>query len=739
MVDVTGKPDLESYLVLPDDVDLTNCDREAIDVPGAIQPHGALLLVDPDDGRVAAESTNAATFLGLEGSLVGRPVAEVTGSPELASGVSRPGTGHRSVVVIARDGRRLDAVIHAVSGMVIVELEPAPDSIESAGLFSAATTAGTAIGDAPSLAVAQQRATDLVSELTGFDRVMLYMFHPDGHGEVVAETTRPGVDSFLGLHFPATDIPRQARLLYTRSWTRLIADAGATPVPLRPATHPGTGRPVNLALAQLRAVSPIHLEYLANMGVGASFSLSLVSDGELVGLVACHHATPRHLPYAVRSVCELIARLLSEELMRANAAARTHWEAERQRLELSLLRWLDEAGTAEAAMEMIAADGTELFEADGFVGRVGDAILTIGETPLTADDVTSRIADTTRAVLLDRLGDRPGGALVVPLANAGDFLCWYRQPYLRTITWGGDPTSARAPGKISPRRSFAAWSETISDSCRPWTDRERELATSLLHGLHEWTPATELRSDGALAAWAARVEQLEIENARLRGENDELMDFVAVAAHDLRAPLRAVSGLVDAFVGGGDRLDVETLDHLRSRIVAGTEHMRLLLDGMLRWSRLTHDAAKGPVDLRQTLETVVEVLRPRLEAVGAVVEIAALPIVTGDGALLRELFQNLVDNAVKYRDPGRPLAIVVTADWSERWATISVADNGVGIARDDLDRAFRAFEQLDAWSDGVGLGLSIVERIAHHHGGSVRADSRIGTGTVFHVELPIRP
>ena len=744
---------VRDYLVLPDRVDLNNCDREAIHIPGSIQPHGALVAVTREDGIVRMASANAAEVLGGLPAVMDRPLRELVvdvSPPGLASSVRTTGAVRQLQTVMTQDGRQLDAVLHRTQGMTVVEFEPAADELSLGRLLAQVSEAGAAL-DGRSLEDAWQIAATTVRRLTGFDRTMIYLFNEDGHGTVVAEDRRLGLDAFLGLQYPASDIPKQARVLYLRNWTRHIVDSAADPSPVLPALIPGTDEPLNMALAQLRAVSPIHLEYLRNMGVVTSLSMSLVSDKQLVGLVACHHYTRRHISFAVRSACELLARLLSEQLARATGLTREEEERERRAVQLGVLRHVAEAGSPERALEAIAAQTLDVFDASAFMGKLGDTVRAHGPVPVEASEIVRMLEDQPDENLiavqhLSGLADaESGGVLVVRVGNAPvtSFLAWFRPPVTTTTTWGGNPTEGLEVNgdRLTPRGSFSAWSETVRGRCEAWRERDRRMATTLQRALA--TGEAGLRGEDqdvstVIDALTTYARDLERANAELRAAAADREEMISAVAHDLRGPLRTMSGFVGVL---GERF-ADTDDPMAARLVervtGGADHMAQLLNGLQRWGRLGSGISMVTVDLTDAVDTVLQSLGSSLETSGATVRVGPMPVVNGDPALLRELIQNLVENAVKYRDPERPLEIGITSEASRGSTVLSVTDNGVGIDPADVEDIFRMFRQLrPGQSGGIGLGLALVSRIAERHQGHVWVDSTPRVGSTFSVKLPL--
>ncbi|UFN49746.1 GAF domain-containing protein [Roseomonas sp. OT10] len=595
-------------------VDLTNCDREPIHVPGSIQPHGLLLVVDPDELRVLQFAGDTQRLLGrAPGSLPGASVAELLGEG-LAAGLRggwvkpAPGTAAHPMTFEAAElapGRRFDVVVRENPAGLLLELEPLSD-LGPSHRPQALPLVRAMMLRLQGAARAQdflQEAADEVRRVTGFDRVMIYRFLGDDSGAVIAEARDPGIGAYLDLHYPAADIPKQARALYVRNWVRLIPDAGYAPLPLQPQISPRTGQPLDMSDCALRSVSPIHLEYLRNMGVVASMSLSIIRGGQLWGLIACHHRTPWHLPPMLRSACELFAQMVSLQLEALEQQA-AHAESARMRrvyeqlvqvmtreedlaeglirYRPNLLDYLPSAGVALLIDGRYASTGVVPQEAQvralaGWLAeRAGDGVTALDRLP-EAYPPALEFADIASGVLAMSISRAP---------NA--FILWFRPELVKTVTWAGNPNKPTEPGPsghIAPRSSFAAWQEEVRHRAEPWKPWEIEAAQALHVSL--------------LEVVLRRLDQVAQERSRARAQQDLLM---AELDHRVKNTLANIQALVRHTRSGAGSLEGFVHDFDRRIRAMAVAH-----------SLLTTSRWEG-ADLRALVE---EELRPYRGTVGS--------------------------------------------------------------------------------------------------------------------------
>lgn len=548
------------------DADLEVCAAEPIHVPGTIQPHGVLLGLDPATLAVVRTSANTEALLGRPAEAVlGAHLAELLEAVPLADVAAPDLTLVNPLALHLADGRPVEGVLSRSGGLLVLELEPvAPDDEGFDTSYLRIRSLLQRLQGAGDLEELVAATAGEVRRLTGFDRVMVYRFDPEWNGEVVAEDRREDLEPFLGLWYPASDIPPQARDLYAATWLRLIASVDYVPAPILPSATGLDGAPLDLGDTVLRSVSPVHLEYLRNMGVAASMSISIKHGGRLWGLVACHHQDRAHRPpYRVRAVAELVGQLVSTLLPGVEETGSHERSMATGVARGRIADALATGGTDPLkVLEGIADDVLALAGADGAAVRAGGRTLLLGRTP-GPDEVAAvvraaRAGATDEVVAVDSLGDEAlkdvaSGVAVAPVGAGGEqWVAWFRPELLRDVSWGGDPRQkvVKEGERISPRLSFARWTETVRLRSRPWEARELEGAAWF--GRH--------LADVLLRESVARAEVIDTVQRTLLLEALPKVPGVELAA-------RYVPGEGDAV--GGDWYDVFWLPGGRIAVAVG--------------------------------------------------------------------------------------------------------------------------------------------------------------------------
>jgi light-regulated signal transduction histidine kinase (bacteriophytochrome) len=485
----------------PAPVDLSNCDREPIHTPGAIQPHGMLFVCDARDWTVAHVSANAPN----PDALLGEPVESVIGRRALIEIRAVLAAAHDPAVPARLFNEELEAfgrqhiAAHVSGDYVHIELEAA-DTDDALARFQPLRAAEQMIGrlrQASSLDHFFSKAAQQVRAITGYDRVMIYRFAQDGSGEVIAESHRAGLETFLGLHYPASDIPKQARELYRRNWLRIIPDIGYERVPLTP-LRARDGREIDLSFTSLRSVSPVHVEYLQNMGVGASMSISILRGDKLWGLIACHHYAPKRLPPPLRSAAELFAAFFSLQLEALERADEFEQMRRAQEAQEEFLTALPDTASLYDGVREYGGLLRRMIDADGFCLWLGGRWHAEGEAPpveeipalaeFLSETCAGEVYATNHLAQAHPpargYADTAAGLLAIPLSRTPrDYLLFFRREIIRQVSWGGDPNKPVIAGplgdRLTPRKSFEVWRDTVREQSEPWRDVELRIARAL--------------------------------------------------------------------------------------------------------------------------------------------------------------------------------------------------------------------------------------------------------------------
>jgi len=497
--------------------DARDCAREPIHLSGAIQPHGYLVSCTLPDWTVQQVSANIAHLLDLApDEVLGRSLREHVADDVLLPlleviDLLEPGAPSQRAAVgnIGALAHLCDIGVHLANGLVHLELEPRVASMPGRQTPTVVAQRMIArVSASTDMRGFHQHTADEIRALTGYDRVMIYRFRHDDAGEVVAESRADDLESFLGLRYPASDIPAQARTLYLRNRIRVIPDASYEPVPILPG-RTADDAPLDLSQHMLRSVSPVHLEYLRNMGVAASMSISIVSGGRLWGLIACHHREPRLVPPSIRAAADMFSLFVSMRVAAAEQAIASHQDdrAREVREVLALrLSSRDELSVALAnAMDVIE----RMLDCDGVALRSDGQWSTRGRTPSL--EGLSHALEWARARGVERLpssdnasawalpdaNDGLAGVLAIPFGRRDDWLLFFRTEQIEDVVWAGDPHKPMVPTddgvRIAPRKSFANWRETVRGRGLPWTETDRGAAERLRWLLQErpWQPLPE--------------------------------------------------------------------------------------------------------------------------------------------------------------------------------------------------------------------------------------------------------
>ncbi|GCE20331.1 ATP-binding protein [Dictyobacter kobayashii] len=750
-----------------ENVDLTNCDREPIHIPGSIQPHGILMVLSIPDLHITQVSNNTDTHLGTEPArLLGQHIAQLLPADQVEQltqslRLEAIETVNPLVITIQDSKgqeKTFDGVVHRVDGhekeLLLLELEPTLDTnnIYIPNFYQVMRTSATVLQGASNLLDMCQASAEAVRRLTGFDRVLIYRFHEDWHGEVIAEARNEDQEAYLGLHYPASDIPAQARELYRHNWLRLISDVAYQPAPIIPTDNPLTQTPLNLSSSVLRSVSPMHIMYLKNMGVAASMSISIIKNNMLWGLISCHHNAPRLVPYTVRAACEFLGQLLSLQIAAREDVDDYAYEMQVKNIQASLL---ERIRGDQNPFEQIVEHATELMSlvnAQGAAVYFNDRYVPLGMAPAATDGmrivgwlkenmqndvfVTDNFSNYWKDA--QQWQDTASGLLAISISpSQGSYVLWFRPEVVREVTWSGDPHKPvqmqDGSAMLLPRTSFAAWSETVRFRSQAWKACELEAARGLRSAI----------VDNVLRDLVVqRADELADLNKMLEESNQELDSFAYIVSHDLKEPLRGINNYVHILKEDySQSLNEEGLSRLAT-LLRLTQRLDTLIDSLLHYSRVGRvDLAFAETDLNEVLDSVLELLRARIEEHQIEIRVPRpLPTIWCDRARIGEIFTNLITNAMKYNDKADKWIEIgyQQPEDSQQPLVFYVRDNGIGIRDKYFDSIFRIFKRLhgrDKFGGGTGAGLTIVKRIVERHKGTIWPESTFGEGTTFYFTL----
>ena len=774
--------DTQPYSIKRDGLNIINCDDEPVSTPGCIQAHGALLVLRRADLSVLQASENTGTILGHAAlSLLGQSVAAIVkteGETRLRSILTTEPTDRNPIYAFTLpaggQAAAMDVTLHTLDGVVMLEFEAtgrsqpgtgagpvAPGPRKETDYYSIIKKTVARLQAMGSVQTFCQALADEVRLLSGMDRVMIHKFHADHHGEIFAESRRSDLEPWLGMQFPAEDIPKPARDIFAKTWIRPVPDINGELAEMTPLLNPDTGKPVDMTFCALRGVSVMYTEYLQNMGVSAALTMPLRRDNVLWGLIACHQYSGAHyVPYELRTACEFLAQVGSLQHHavedRENASYRLQLEDVNQQLltiaaqEGSLASMTDGTPSLLGAMH---AGGAALYHSDRW-WRVGqtpnDAQLdALGRWVVERLDAGSLVSPlyATQSLAADyppgaAFADVASGLLAAPFSRSGqNLMMWFRPEVAQTVNWRGNPyyePKVTGPNgtRLTPRRSFELFSESVHQQALPWLQVEIDAAARLRALIME--------------LFIVRAERLAGLNAELARSNEELDAFAYVASHDLKEPLRGIYKYAHQLMEASPANEEERrkLDGLMRL----TLRMDSLLDSLLHFSRVgREELTLENVDLNEVLVDAIEMVGSRTDdGCTQILAPRALPLIMCDRVRVREVLVNLLSNALKYNDKAARRVEVGFieahesalrqgfADSTDGHTVFYVRDNGIGIAPRHFDQIFKLFKRLhgrDEFSGGTGAGLTIVRKLVERHRGQVWPESVVGEGSTFFFTL----
>lgn len=741
-------------------VNLTNCEQEPIHVPGSIQPHGFLVAIDKDF-VIRYTSANVNDFASLEvEEILQNPIELLIGNNQLAEFlyyINHLQEKLTSPHIINIDNTQFQCVIHKSNDLLICEFEPVSEQIPRVStVYDQAINFAKYMGQSMTLQQLCDNVATEIRALTGYDRVMVYRFDKEYNGEIFAESKSDDHEPFLGLHYPHTDIPIQARQLYIKNLLRLIVDINYTPVPIFTKEH-ATNESLDLSHSTLRSVSPIHVEYLKNMGVGATLTISLIHEGKLWGLIACHHYSYKYLDHYTRIAAQLQGHFLTSQIQVREMAEEYIVAAT---INKSLETLLNQTFLPERASLNDLVNQPQILEichAAGVAVILNEVVYKAGKTP--DDDTILKIATwakkrTSKGVYstsslpkhfpeAEEWCSTASGILYYQLGVVhNETIIWFRPESLQTINWSGDPEKAivKDINGLSPRKSFEKYQQIVKCQSYDWTKTELTAASTFSYSLQKFITLILLTEE--------ETRQREL-TKQLKESNLELENISWISTHDLKEPLRKIQLFSSRLLDLEKNISPDVSITLQ-KMNASANRMQKLISDITNYSKIRHsEKSFEPIDLQELISKIEQELHEEIEEKNTEITTNGLSSVEGIPVIVHQLFSNLIGNSLKFSKADVPARISIAQEAEPHlspephdtrlYTKITITDNGIGFENEFSEKIFKIFTRLHA-SDkypGTGIGLALSKKIMQLHNGHIFAEGKKNEGAVFSLYFPV--
>ncbi len=725
--------------------DLSNCDLEPIHIPGKIQGHGFLIALDLLSNIIFC-SENIQEFLPVSAvDILNNSVISLEKFFQKQdnydfftwfNGSNKASFEPTNPYILKANGQSFNLIISTSGEFYLLEFEPVKTDLRT-DFHQLAARSLSAILANTQLSGFLSKSAEEIRKIIKYDRVMIYKFHEDGHGEVVAEDKDVELIPFLGLHYPASDIPKQARELYKINHVRLIADVQDKPADLITINNQTD---LDLTHAVLRAVSPIHIQYLKNMKVASSFSISLFDRGKLWGLIACHNSSPCFINYNGREAATFIGAVLSSTLGYQQQEVDQH---KKHKLKIAVEKLAKQLTYNPVLQKALFDEDVTLLDVVNATGAVlvsDKKIYTCGKIP------DKSFLDSLVHWLDENMPDQKYYSNRLPLEfqpalkvkefcsgilalritkELNDYLIWFRPEVITNVNWAGNPSKPAEfdqdiKGQLSPRKSFETWSQTVLYTSDAWDNEDinsalqvkEEIASSMIR------KAVEVRKS----------------NEKLREAYSTLDTFSYTISHDLKTPLTIINAYAQ-MLHEDYSSNPEALTMI-SGILSGTHKMELMIRRILHYSQIGQsDVQPVRINMKKMLNTIREELLLINSHHSTQIILRNTPDIIADEMMTLQVFSNLFTNALKYSSKASFPQVIIDAKESATHIEYSISDNGIGIIEADKEKIFNLFTRSDEVADyeGTGVGLSIVKRIMEKHEGEISVESDGKSGSTFNV------
>ncbi|GAA4321334.1 ATP-binding protein [Pontixanthobacter gangjinensis] len=727
----------------PDKVDISNCDKEPIHIIGKSQAHGVIVACDKNSLEITQIGENAGEFFGIAyEELLGKPISYLV--PESFSSTLKGLDTFRQMPEVSQveiNNIQFIAIPHISGESLIIDFEPAK---ETRNAFKYQRELSNILNNLSASKTPEDLCADaarITRKIFGYDRVMVYKFDEEWNGEVIAEEKDDKFESWLGLHYPASDIPKQSRELFLKHKVRIIGDVNYNPVPIVPEISPINGEPLDLSRSELRGVSPIHIEYLQNMKVGASLTAALISNGKLWGLLACHHYSAKIIDYYHRQTCEFLTQIFSNELSLKETNRYINKLEEWGKIRDDLVNQIEVDGKIKKGLTDKKVLFTELMDCEGGALFLNGKLRVIGKTPskeqvksLCLDFLAQREETVYFTKSLSKFYppaieyiDTASGILSIKLGRSNkDFLLWFRPEVIQKVNWGGNPDKKASydeeKQRIAPRKSFEKWTQELTGVSNAWMDYQISAADAIRESL----------SSIILEKQKLKIDKL---NRQLMEAHDELELFSQGLSHDLKAPLRGINGYAHILKEDHFHSLEKSGQKAVDTILSSTEEMGELIDNILSFAGVSGESInKNIFSVNHLLEDILETINMDSNYPRTSIELDKdLPRMMADKRMITQVWSNLITNALKYSEKEEKPVIKIGSTVIDNRTTYYVSDNGIGFDPKYSEEIFELFSRFSGDNfKGTGMGLAIVKKIIEKHNGKIWAESEKGMGSTFY-------
>jgi chemotaxis family two-component system sensor kinase Cph1 len=726
--------------------DLVRCKDEPIHLIGSVQDFGVLLVFSKKDKSLLYFSENAIQLFDLD-----KPRLE-NGGKGYALDYFLAMLGLNKSSILESDGAAISAKTVQYANtfyticytsnddLIHLELEQGIDNYDGEKYFTQNQEFLKMLNHAEDFSEFSQLIAESIQKITDYDRVMVYRFDNEFNGEVYAEALKEGRESFLGLHYPHTDIPEQARNIYKKNKCRIIKDVNSAQIPMY-----GLGdnpRDLDISNSVLRSSSPIHLQYLQNMGVQATLTLSIMIDEQLWGLIACHHYSPKHIGHYKRLAAMLQTDFFASQIRRWERSDEYGLVQEKEHIYQAII----EDGIKHKNLFQAITNQTYLL---GLTSSTGGAVIREGKVfsfgiSLETHDVLA-IQDFMNArnehvFLTNEFGKYfekyvdfkhiASGLLYYRLDIEGNSaIMWFRRQLAEGKMWGGNPLDNVDRNPLTPRNSFAAWEEEVEGKSAIWLSHEIQAGLRLCAFLEREIYINSLKE---------QKKRFELLTNELKEANEELNQFNWISSHDMKEPLRKIRLFVDQ-IKSEENLLSKTHQAYFTRIDAAAIYMQNLINDLLEYASLSKQENYTQLNLKQLIDEALYDLDESDVDVQIFVDEGF--VVYGVKLHLKQMLINIFSNSVKFKSPDRQLKLQIRLErnylFKENvsFSRLIISDNGIGFSPDFKEKIFKVFQRLHAQNvyKGTGIGLALCKKVMESHGGFIEADAEEGKGAEFYL------